>query len=568
MKNKFPRFYALAPILLFILMLFVVVGVSMMSARAQESTPDNNQNAVESSKNADSADENTNIQNVTDQNTTEVTTQKVGSDQEYYLDLLGTITAESQVTVYPSTSGQITGVNVKEGEHVEKGEVMFVIGGPNGTEHPTLKQYEIAKTNYETAVKSYNNTANSMDIAVQSAELQLESAKHQARGSYLDYQAMAANIESSKDGIGLIRSTLTETQMKNQRDLNNMEEKIEDMKDTIDDFEDTRSETLLDLMEKIDTAPDQETKAALEQQFEEVKAQFKSQEKELDNGLEELENGYDSLKSGAVLSENQILGQLQQAQSQNHQLHISSDSMQWKLGLFDGTSDPVKLAEQGVNNAKAQASSALTQAKSGLELAKLNLSLVEDQKKYLLVKAPVSGTVSSVTVKEGASASPQAPAAQIVNTNDYTLTVGVDSENAQYITLNSKAEVMIGGQYIKVPIVSISPVADPASKLVNVKLQMPKISLRPNQTLQARISLNPAEGSNKSIYIPLDAVTIGTERQFVFILDGNKAKEVTVELGKINGDLVEIKSGLKGDEEIIVEGARDVLDGDTVTIKQ
>ncbi len=567
MKNKFSRFYALAPVLLFILMLFVVVGVSMMSARAQESNSDNSQNIQEENQNS-ASNSDTETQDLSAEDAVAVTTQKVGSDQEYYLDLLGTITAESQIMVYPSTSGQITGVNVKEGEYVEKGEVLFVIGGPNGTEHPTLKQYEIAKTNYETAVKSYNNTANSMDIAVQSAELQLESAKHQARGSYLDYQAMAENIESSKDGIGLIRSTLSETRMKNQRDLNNMEEKIEDMKDTIDDFEDTRSETLLDLMEKIDTAPDQETKAVLEQQFEETRSQFESQSKELDNALEELENGYDSLKSGAVLSENQILGQLQQAQSQNHQLNISSDSMQWKLGLFDGTSDPVKLAEQGVNNAKAQASSALTQAKSGLELAKLNLALAEDQKKYLLVKAPVSGTVSSVTANVGAGASPQAPAAQIVNTNDYTLTVGVDSENAQKLNLDSKAEVLIGGQYIKTPIVSISPLADPASKLVNVKLQLPKISLRPNQTLQARISLNPAEGSDKSIYIPLDAVTIGTERQFVFIFDDNKAKEVTVELGKINGDLVEIKSGLKGDEEIIVEGARDILDGDTVTIKQ
>ncbi len=539
----------------------------MINAKAQESASATDPETIEAVQNSASEDDKSANQKIADANAVEVTTQKVGSGREYYLELLGTITAESQLMVYPSTNGQITAVNVKDGEYVKEGEVMFVIGGSNGTDHPTLKQYEIAKTNYETAVQSYNNTANSMDIAVQTAELQLESAKHQTEGSYLDYQAMAANLESSKDGIGLIRNTLTETQMKNQRDIENMREKIDVMKDNIDDFEDTRSETLLDLMEKIDMAPDEETKAALEQQFEETKSQLESQGKELDSALEEIENGYDSLKSGAILSENQILGQLQQAQSQNQQLNISSDSMQWKLGLFDGSSDPVKLAEQGVMNAKAQASSAVTQAKSGLELAKLNLALAEDQKKYLLVKAPASGTVTSVTATTGAVASPQAPVAQIVDTNDYTLTVGVDSDNAQNLNLNSKAEVLIGGQYIKTPVVRISPVADPASKLVNVKLQLPKISLRPNQTLQARIFLTPAEGTDKSIYIPLDAVTIGTERQFVYILDGNKAKEVTVELGKINGDMVEIKSGLNGDEEIIVEGARDVLDGRPVTSK-
>ncbi len=497
-----------------------------------------------------------------------VTVTNLSENSPFYLDLIGTVAAESQVMVYPAVNGQVETVNIEEGDYVSKGDVIYILTGVNEVDHPIVKQYEMAQVNYESAQKLYSTTVASTESALKSAELQVESARHQTSGSYIDYQALAKNIETSQDGIGLIRNSLGETSLKNERDLVNMMDKIEDMENAIDDFDDTRRDILDELMDKIDDAPDETTREALEKQLDATKDELSAKRDELENGLDELKNGYDALQSGTVLTENQLLGQLQQAQNQEHQLYMTADSMQWKLGLFDGTSDPVKMAEQGLEGARAQASAARTQAETALKLAGINLELAANQKKYLLVKAPVGGAVSAVNSKTGDIAAPQAPMAQITATGANTLKVAVDAENAQYISKDSAAEILIGGKYIKVPVKSVSPLADPASKMVMVTLELPKISLRPNQTLQTRLSVNVSNenGDGAPIMVPLDAVTIGTENQFLFVLDGNKAKKTDVELGEIHGSLIEIKQGLSGNEEVIVTGAKEIRDGQEVTI--
>jgi len=549
-------FYTILPTTIILTILGSVVGFSLLNASAQDIDTANEEQdqTVESKQNMD--------------DTIEVTVQKLGSDQTFYLDLLGNIESASQVSVYPSLNGQVDAINVKEGDYVNKGDVLFVLGGANETVHPNILQNEIALANYTSAQKAYANTLNSMDAAVKSAELQLQSAEHQTEGSYIDYQAMAMNIESSQDGIGLIRNSLSETSMKNERDIDNLIKSIDDMEDTMRDFEDQREETILDLMDQINMAPDEATRQQLGAQLEATRKEFSAKKLELDKAQEDLEKGLETLSSGTILAENQLIGQLQQAQSQEHQLYMTKDSMQWKLGLFDGTSDPVQLAQQGVLSAKAQADTAIAQAEAGLKIAELNLILTEDQKQSLLVKAPVSGSVAAVSLKVGDVASPQMPITQIVNTGDYLLNVGMDSENAQNINLQTEAEVMIGGRYIKVPIDSISPVADPVSKLVNVTVKLPKISLKANQTLPVRFSISPENNEDGAVlFAPLDAITIGTEKQFLYVLDGNKAKKVEVKLGKINGAVVEILDGLAGDETIIVGGAKELVPDQTVIVK-
>src|SRR5690606_15462634 len=105
----------------------------------------------------------------------------------------------ADVTVAPATSGQVTAVNVKDGDTVKTGEVLFVLGGANGSKHPYVTQYETAQANYNAAVSGYNNAVKSSQIAVSTAELQLQSAKHQAEASIIDYNAFGENIETSKD---------------------------------------------------------------------------------------------------------------------------------------------------------------------------------------------------------------------------------------------------------------------------------------------------------------------------------------------------------------------------------
>lgn len=497
-----------------------------------------------------------------------VTVQSTSQDQPFYLNLLGTVEAESEAMVFAAASGQIANVPVREGMTVNKGDVLFVIDGVNGTTHPNISQYDIAKAGLNAAINGYYSTADSMESAVKSSELQLQSAKNQAEASYLDYQLMGQSIGTGKDGIGLIRSTLSETRMNSEREMNDMQDKIDDLQDSIFDLEDLEDETIRDLEEQIDNAPNEATRLALEERMDTVYDDFNAQSDKLDEAFKELNSGYLAMKSGAILAENQIIGQLEQAESQEEALHFNRDSLELKLGLSNGTSDPVRLAEQGVKGAKAQANSALAAAEAQLELAQINYDMAAEQRQNLVVRAPISGKVGSINVSVGDIAGPSSPLTQILGDNAYLLKVGVDSKNASYINSTTLAEVKLADRYVSVPIESVSPLADPMSKLVTVTVRLPKIAIKPNQTMSIRFAVTPTvQNGAGTIFVPLDAVTIGTDEQFIYIEENGKARKTVVETGEINGEIIEIVSGLNSGERVIIDGAKNIQDGQFVTVK-
>ncbi|MCC6643912.1 hypothetical protein IT411_04140, partial [Candidatus Peregrinibacteria bacterium] len=123
---------------------------------------------------------------------------------------------------------------------------------------------------------------------------------------------------------------------------------------------------------------------------------------------------------------------------------------------------------------------------------------------------------------------------------------------------------------------SISPKVDEKTRLVTVKLQLPNILFKVNQNIKAKLPLtthtliSSNDGSQTAsdvFYIPLDAVTIGSESQFVYINDHGKAKKVEVKLGEISGDQVAILSGLNFSDQVIVEGSKTLTDGQEISVK-
>jgi RND family efflux transporter MFP subunit len=496
--------------------------------------------------------------------------QSSSSNGSFYIDLLGTVEAKNNVNVYPATAGQINAVNVQEGDAVNKGDIIFVLGGSNGAEHQSVTQYKIAKANYDVALSAYNSSVKSANVGVKSAELQLQSAQHQTEGYYIDYNAFANNIEAMQDTIGLTRVSLGETSIQNDRNLRTILDGIDDLEDAIDELKDERREAVLDLEEQIDNTFDKNAKQELIALLETTKDGFDTQIDALEKQIDELENQYDSAKSGGVLTENQILGQLQQAETQLKSLYMTRDSTEKKLGLENGISDPVLLAQQGVEAAKAQSEIAVTQAKAQRDLAKINLDSAYNLQQQLLVQAPVSGTIGEVDFTEGDTVAPQNILTEVISEKNYVLKVGVDIANADKIDLTKNAEILIGGQYIRMPIQRISPIADEKSRLVTVTVDLPKINFRSNQTLNVKLPLRSSNGSSQTgstLLIPLDAVIIGTEEQFVYIAENGKAKKVDVTLGEINGDMVEVLDGLSSTQNIIVDGAKDLTEGQSITIK-
>jgi RND family efflux transporter MFP subunit len=122
-------------------------------------------------------------------------------------------------------------------------------------------------------------------------------------------------------------------------------------------------------------------------------------------------------------------------------------------------------------------------------------------------------------------------------------------------------------------ITSISPTADPRSRVFQVELTVPNAEGRLKPGMIASMSLAGGSPEEPIPVVPLNAVVQpppGKSGYLVFVLDdqGGKAtvKSRAVELGEALGERIAVKSGLHGGERVVVTGASMVTDGESVEV--
>lgn len=111
----------------------------------------------------------------------------------------------------------------------------------------------------------------------------------------------------------------------------------------------------------------------------------------------------------------------------------------------------------------------------------------------------------------------------------------------------------------------ISPAVDEKTRLGVARIDVPAAGsvLKPGLFFHADIDL----GSQKALVVPSRAVLNRNEREVVFLFSDGKAIQRNVNVGEpLKGDEIEIISGLKPGEEVIVSGAGFMKDGDRVRV--
>jgi multidrug resistance efflux pump len=485
------------------------------------------------------------------------------------IETTGTVSSLTLVNIFAGAPGMVAKVYAQNGQTVKPGDVLFEITGAQGNTHPYVSQLAMAQKSYEAAKKSYGLTSSANGSALKAAELQLQSAEHQAEGALLDLQGMDVNLNGLKNGELLIRDTFDHTRVKNGFDYDNTQDGIEALNDAIDSLENQKFNAEEDL-EDIGTVDTPEEQIQLDQ----LKAGINEMNKTLEDLYSKVDaanHGYDTLQEGLIMGENQILGQLAQNQTQGEALYLSRQSAATKMGLNDSdTPDSVLLAKESVNATKLRNEATMVQAKSGVDSAAISLQMAQAQADGLKVKATIGGTLEGFDIHAGQMVGQQSPVANVLDPSAFEIKTFVDTESAQRIDTQKQAQVKIGGRWVPVKIMYIGSAADSMTKLVPVTLQLPKISLKANQVLSVQLPLiyNSAvsESNTQSVFIPLDALIVGTEESYVYVNNNGIAHKQTVKTGTISGDRVEIVEGLSAKDAVIVKGARDLTDGDSVTV--
>jgi len=210
----------------------------------------------------------------------------------------------------------------------------------------------------------------------------------------------------------------------------------------------------------------------------------------------------------------------------------------------------------------------LDTALSSLEKAKAALSQANQSVNDYIVLAPWSGVVSKVLVSEGHFVIPRTPLVEMYDPESLVLRFSVVEAQALAIKKGHKIKASFdgfAGKQFELEIVRAYPDLDR-----NLRTRLFEASLPTNVFIPgmfARIRAVQQEHDN-ALVIPIDSVQVQGETSSVFVVKDNIATRRFIETGLEQDDQIEVLSGLKAGETIVLTGIERVKDGAAVRLDE
>jgi multidrug efflux pump subunit AcrA (membrane-fusion protein) len=209
-------------------------------------------------------------------------------------------------------------------------------------------------------------------------------------------------------------------------------------------------------------------------------------------------------------------------------------------------------------------------AQASLEGMRAQTELARKALEDTMIRAPFAGYVSARPIAVGQYVALTARIATIVLITPIKLELQVPELNAPQMKLSSEVEASVPGypgRVFRGKVTGINPAIDTNSRTFTVIAEFANadLALKPGMFATARILL---PGSSVGIFVPRNAVTTDattSSSQLFFIRDG-KARVAVVQLGMIDGDMVQILSGLAADAVVATDHLQDLYDSQTVQV--
>ncbi|HRY82764.1 MAG TPA: efflux RND transporter periplasmic adaptor subunit [Candidatus Moranbacteria bacterium] len=211
------------------------------------------------------------------------------------------------------------------------------------------------------------------------------------------------------------------------------------------------------------------------------------------------------------------------------------------------------LAKKNYKNGKSDTTkTAWDIAKLQTKSAEVALSGALDSRNII---APISGRITEKYVSVGDSINIGQPLAKISNINSTKFQFYVDQEILPYIKIGYPVNIKEGEKIIPCRIKNISPIADDTTKrfLIEATANEKTTSLI-GTILSAEIEITKKSSKGNSLILPISAITIGQNENYIFIVENDKAKKINVNILKISGETAEIEADLPSDSQIIISG--------------
>ena len=205
-------------------------------------------------------------------------------------------------------------------------------------------------------------------------------------------------------------------------------------------------------------------------------------------------------------------------------------------------------------------------AQAKLDKSKSDLAAAEIDLSYAVIRAPISGTVASVSTQEGetVAASFAAPTfVTIIEDNALELVAMVDETDIANVRPGERVNFTVEAYpSLEIPAVvkRIDPVATIISSVVNypvmAAIQKDERLLKPDMT--ANITIKTAE--RKALVLPNAAIQRDGDERFVFVVKDGKQEKRAVTIGTRDAGFTEIKKGVNEKEHVVINRVPEKVD--------
>ena len=237
------------------------------------------------------------------------------------------------------------------------------------------------------------------------------------------------------------------------------------------------------------------------------------------------------------------------------------------------SNDPGAISKQELD--EYQSKSDVAQAEVELMQAKVSTARANHERllalnRYTIITAPFSGVVTARFVDPGAliqaTTSSNQPVVTVQDLDTIRVYVSIPEVGVPMIRKGTPASLTTAaysGKEFKASVTRYAEALDPATRTMKTEVDVRNRDhlLRPGMYADVTLVL---EKTPDAVVVPDTALLLEGSKTFVYVVRQGKAYRVAVETGLDDGVEAEIRSGLKGGEQVVVAGKESLAEGKPV----
>jgi RND family efflux transporter MFP subunit len=242
-------------------------------------------------------------------------------------------------------------------------------------------------------------------------------------------------------------------------------------------------------------------------------------------------------------------------------LAARADQLSKLVERYEGLGDDGGESEATIDELRANRDA----ARQDLARARVSLRRAETALERTEVKAPFAGRIVARQIDVGEYVNPGSPIVRLVNTQDLEVAARASDALLASVAPGDVIAVKNGDEMVEAAVRAVVPVGDEQTRTLEVRLDLPQTEWRVGAAVEVRL---PRTAKRRVVAVDRDALILRAERVSVFVVGTDDvAKQIDVELGAADGDLIEVIGGVKAGDRVVIRGGERLRDGQKVVVQ-